>query len=145
MPWTALRRRANSLSENRKRMLLGSLFISPATLLMMDAPAVTESREAWRVRDELAGVRVFQRSPQIEGADLGIVEDVLRRTDKAHFPALHHHTMGSDPQATTDILLDQQNGTSRLVHLFDGLEHFFGCFGIQTHRRLIKHHKRRVQ
>src|SRR6185437_7295207 len=93
------------------------------------------------MRERLTDVGVFQRAAEIEGADLGIAEDVLSGASQPHLSTLHHYTVRGDAQATTDILLDQQNGTARLVHGFDRLEHVFGCFGIQAHRRLIEHHE----
>ena len=48
-----------------------------------------------------------QSAPQVQVADLRIVQDLVMRPLQADLPAFHHNALCCEPEACTRILLDQ--------------------------------------
>src|SRR5207302_6666514 len=79
-----------------------------------------------------------RRGSKVEAADLGIVEHRRAGSLQTDPPAFHDDAVARQAESGSGVLLDQQDGSSRLVHGADGVENDAARLRVEAHGRLVE-------
>src|ERR1700686_5856306 len=79
-----------------------------------------------------------RRRSQVEAADLRVVEHRGAGALQPHAAAFHDDAVRCQSESGPCVLLDQQDGSSRLVHGADGVEDDSTRLRVETHRGLVE-------
>ncbi len=89
--------------------------------------------------------RARRRPAEVQLTDLGVIEDFLACALEAHTAVLEYDTVGGQAKARTGVLFHEQQGAAVGTHLADGVEDRLERLRVETHRRLVEDHERRVE